>query len=376
VVGGGYIGVEMAENLRHAGLDVTIVEFADHVIAPLDFDMAADVHNHLRLKGVTLMLGAGVTAIKEDGMSLRVSTSNGDVMTDMVILSVGVRPESALASDAGLAVNQRGAVVTNEHMQTSNPDVYAVGDVTEIVDFITKDKGYIPLAGPANKQARAVADHICGNPTVYTGTQGTGILRCFDLTIGTTGMTEARAKQLGIDYEKSYTYSSSHASYYPGATSMSIKIVFRRDTGLLLGAQIVGYDGVDKRIDVLATAIRAGMSVYDLTTLELAYAPPYSSAKDPVNMAGYVAENILTGKIKMFQWDQVNDLPRDGSVTLLDIRPTVSFENGAIEGFINIPEEQLRDHLDQLDPSKPIYMLCQMGLKGYSSSSNAQSKRV
>mgnify|MGYP000865092646 CR=1 FL=1 len=367
VVGGGYIGVEMAENLHNAGLDVTIVEFADHVIAPLDFDMASDVHNHLRQKGIALILGDGVTGIKEEGKGLLVSLGKGKVInSDMVIMSIGVRPESSLASHAGLALNQRGAIIVNEHMQTSHPDIYAVGDAVEIMDFITKGKGYIPLAGPANKQARIAADHILGIPSKYTGTQGTGILKCFDLTIGTTGITEARAKQLGIDYEKSYTYSASHASYYPGAVNMSVKIIYRRDNGLLLGAQIVGYEGSDKRIDVIATAIRGGMTVYDLTNLELAYAPPYSSAKDPVNMAGYVAENLLTGKIKTYHWNQVEDLQRDGSVTLLDIRPGVSFGNGSVDGFINIPEEELRNSLERLDPAKPVYVMCQMGLKGYS----------
>ena len=366
VVGGGYIGVEMAENLHNAGLEVTIVEFTDHVIAPLDFDMAAEVHNHIRQKGVNLILGDGVTGITEDGDELSVSLGKGELHCDMVILSVGVRPENRLASEAGLALNQRGAIIVNEHMQTSNPDVYAVGDVTEITDYITKDKGYIPLAGPANKQARIAADHICGIDSSYKGTQGTGILKCFDLTIGTVGITEAHAKVLGTDYEKCYTYSPSHASYYPGATNMSIKLVFRKDNGVILGAQIIGYDGVDKRLDVIAAAIRTGMTVYDLTELELAYAPPYSSAKDPVNIAGYVAENILTGKVRMFQWDQVNELPRDGSVTLLDVRPKVTFENGSVDGFINIPEEDLRNSLDRIDPAKPVYVICQMGLKGYS----------
>jgi NADPH-dependent 2,4-dienoyl-CoA reductase/sulfur reductase-like enzyme/peroxiredoxin family protein/TusA-related sulfurtransferase/rhodanese-related sulfurtransferase len=382
VVGGGYIGIEMAENLHRAGLEVTVVEFLDHVIAPLDFDMAAEVHNHIRQKGVSLMLETGVTGIYEDGEELRVSLRKKDapideakdvaadkiedILTDMVILSVGVYPENALALQAGLATNARGAVITNEHQQTSNPDIYAVGDVTEIVDYITKDKGYIPLAGPANKQARIAADHICGISSPYKGTQGTGILRVFDLTVGTVGLTEARIKQLNIDYEKSYTWSASHASYYPGATNMTIKLLYKKEDGAILGAQIVGYDGVDKRIDVLATAIRANMTVYDLTELELAYAPPYSSAKDPVNMAGYVAENTLTGKVKFFHWDQVNDLPRDGSVTLLDIRAEESYKNGSIEGFINIPEEALRDSLGRLDPAKPVYVMCQIGLKGYS----------
>ncbi|GAB1476837.1 CoA-disulfide reductase [Bacillota bacterium] len=365
VVGGGYIGIEMAENLHGAGLDVTVVEFLNHVIAPLDFDMAADVHNHIRQKGVKLMLETGVTGVYEDGEDLRVTLGEEEVRTDMVILSVGVRPENALALQAGLAVNERGAVITNESQQTSNPDIYAVGDVTEVVDYITKGKCYVPLAGPANKQARIAADHICGMPSTYKGTQGTGILRVFDLTVGTVGLTEERVKQLGIEYEKAYTWSSSHASYYPGAVNMSMKLIFKKEDGGILGAQIVGYDGVDKRIDVIATAIRGNMTVYDLTELELAYAPPYSSAKDPVNMIGYVAENILRGKVKFFQWDQLEDLPRDGSVTLLDIRPKVNFDNESIEGFIHMPEGEVRNNLHLLDPAKPVYIICQIGLKGY-----------
>lgn len=365
VVGGGYIGIEMAENLHSAGLDVTVVEFLNHVIAPLDFDMAADVHNHIRQKGVKLMLETGVTGIYEDGTDLRVTLGEQEVRTDMVILSVGVRPENALALQAGLAVNERGAVIINENQQTSNPDIYAAGDVTEVVDYITKGKCYVPLAGPANKQARIAADHICGIPSTYKGTQGTGILRVFDLTVGTVGLTEARIKQLGIDYEKAYTWSASHASYYPGAVNMSIKLLFKKEDGAILGAQIVGYDGVDKRIDVIATAIRGNMTVFDLTELELAYAPPYSSAKDPVNMVGYVAENILRGKVKFFQWDEVAHLPKDGSVTLLDIRPKVNFDNESIEGFINIPEGEVRNNLHLLDPAKPVYIICQIGLKGY-----------
>lgn len=388
VVGGGYIGIEMAENLNRAGLEVTVVEFLDHVIAPLDFDMAAEVHNHIRHKGVRLMLETAVTGIYEEEGDLRVtisrknagtdaksngrtesngivSDSSEEIRTDMVIFSVGVYPENALAVQAGLAMNARGAIIANEHQQTSNPDIYAVGDVTEIVDYITKDKGYIPLAGPANKQARVAADHICGIPSAYKGTQGTGILRVFDLTVATVGLTEVRIKQMNIDYERSYVWASSHASYYPGATNMTIKLLYKKEDGRILGAQIVGYDGVDKRIDVLATAIRANMTVYDLTELELAYAPPYSSAKDPVNMAGYVAENTLKGRVKFFHWDQVNDLPRDGSFTLLDIRAEENFKNGSIEGFINIPEEALRDNLHRLDPSKPVYIMCQIGLKGY-----------
>lgn len=365
VVGGGYIGVEMAENLHQAGLQVTVVELADHVIAPLDYEMACDVHNHIRSKGAKLVLGDGVKAITADRNSLKVTLSNSDLYCDMVVMSVGVRPESTLAKEAGLTVNNRGAIVVNANMQTSSPDIYAVGDAIEITDFVTGEKGYIPLAGPANKQGRIAADNIAGINSTYRNTQGSGILKVFDLTVATTGITERTAKQLGLNYEKSYTYSASHASYYPGAVNMSVKIIFEKDGGKLLGAQIVGYDGVDKRVDVLATAIRAGFTIYDLTNLELCYAPPFSSAKDPVNMAGYVGENMLTNKTKIFHWDQVNDLPRDGSVTLLDIRTKMEYENGFIDGAINIPVDELRANLSKLDKSKPVYAICQVGLRGH-----------
>ncbi len=365
VVGGGYIGVEMAENLAHAGLKVTIVEFADHVIAPLDYDMACDVHNHIREKGVRLILKDGVKAIAPEGETLRVTLGNDTLTADMVVLSVGVRPESILAKEAGLAVNPRGAIVVDERMRTSDENIYAVGDAVEITDLVTGTKGYIPLAGPANKQGRIAADNICGIESHYGGTQGTGILKCFDLTVATTGITEAKAKAEGISYEKSFTYSASHASYYPGAVNMSVKLLFEKPTGRILGAQIVGYDGVDKRIDVIATAMRAGLTVFDLTKLELAYAPPFSSAKDPVNMAGFVAENILTGKVKAVHWHDVATLPRDGSVTLLDVRTVPEYENGHIDGFINIPLDELRERLGELDKNKPVYATCQVGLRGY-----------
>ncbi len=365
VVGGGYIGIEMADNLHAAGISVTVVEFADHVIAPLDYDMACDVHNHIRSKGVNLILQEAVKEIQKDGEKLKVILGSSEIITDMVIMSVGVRPESSLAKMAGLNVNQRGAIMVNDHMQTNNENIYAVGDAIEIKDFITGEAGFIPLAGPANKQGRIAADNICGIDSIYEGTQGTGILKCFDLTIANTGINEAKAKQLNLNYEKSFTYSASHASYYPGAVNMSIKIIFDKDNGKLLGAQVVGYDGADKRIDVLATAIRAGMTVYDLTKLELAYAPPFSSAKDPVNMAGFVAENILKNRSKIFQWHEVKNLPHDGSVTLLDIRTKLEYDNGTIDGFTHISLDELRDNLSQLDINKPVYVTCQIGLRGY-----------
>jgi NADPH-dependent 2,4-dienoyl-CoA reductase/sulfur reductase-like enzyme/peroxiredoxin family protein/rhodanese-related sulfurtransferase/TusA-related sulfurtransferase len=365
IVGGGYIGVEMADNLHAAGLKVTIVEFADHVIAPIDYDMACEVHNHIRSKGVNLILKDGVKEIRDQGEQLKVILGNGEIITDMVIMSVGVRPESTLAKEAGLEVSPKGAIIVNANMQTSNRDIYAVGDAIQIKDFVTGDDGYIPLAGPANKQGRIAAENIVGISSTYKGTQGTGILKCFDLTIANTGITEARAKELNLNYEKSFTYSASHASYYPGAVNMSIKLIFDKDSGKILGAQIVGYEGTDKRLDVIATAIRAGMTIYDLTELELAYAPPFSSAKDPVNMAVFVAENIMTGKVKNFHWNEVKDLPRDGSVSLLDVRTNMEYENGSIDGFMNIPLDDLREKLHILDKSKPVYVTCQIGLRGY-----------
>lgn len=364
VVGGGYIGVEMAENLHEAGIDVTIVEFAPHVIASIDYDMACDVHNHIRQKGVKLILNDGVKEIKDENRELRVVLGNAEIDTDMVILAVGVYPEGKLAKEAGLATNKRGAILVDEHMRTDDKDIYAVGDVIEIVDFVTNQKGYVPLAGPANKQGRIAADNICDIPSKYDGTQGTGILKCFDLTVATTGITEDRAKALKLPYEKSYTYSASHATYYPGAVFMSVKTIFDTTNGRLLGAQIIGYEGADKRIDVLATAIRANMTMYDLTKLELAYAPPFSSAKDPVNMAGFVAENILTKKVKIFHWHDVKNLNKD-EVVLLDVRTEMEYVNNMIDGFINIPVDDLRKNLHRIDKSKKIYISCQIGLRGY-----------
>ena len=366
VVGGGYIGVEMAENLKNAGVAVTIVELADHVIAPLDYDMACDVHRYLKEKGVGLILKNGLQAIKEEGGKLKLTLSDGEIETDMVIMAVGVRPDTALAKDAGLELNKRGAIVVNEHMLTSVPDIYAVGDAVEVTDFVTGEKAYIPLAGPANKQGRIAADNICGIPTTYKNTLGSAVLKIFDMTVATTGVNERAAKAAGLDYDKVYTYSNSHASYYPGSTGMSIKTLYEKGTGKILGAQIVGFDGVDKRCDVLATAIRAGMTAKDLTELELCYAPPFGSAKDPVNFVGYVIENTLAGRVKNFFWDDVAKLPRDGSVTLLDVRTDLERENGQyIEGFIHIPVDELRARAGELDKSKPVYIHCRTGLRSY-----------
>ncbi|MCL2563519.1 MAG: FAD-dependent oxidoreductase [Oscillospiraceae bacterium] len=337
VIGGGYIGVEMAENLHTAGLQVTLIEMQDQIIAPLDYDMACDVHRYLERKGVRLILENGVQSIADSGDTLTVTLNDGKLQADMLIMAIGVRPESSLAKASGLAVSERGSIVVSEQMQTSDPDIFAVGDAVEVTDFVTGQKGFVPLAGPANKQGRIAADVICGLNSRYTGTQGSAILKVFDMTAATTGINEKTAKRLGLDYEKSFIYSMSHASYYPGATSMLIKTIFAPSTGKILGAQIVGFEGADKRCDVFATAIRAGMTAFDLTRLELCYAPPYSSAKDPVNMAGYVIENILTGKVKTFYWHDVETLPLD----------------------------ELRSRTGELDQTKPIYATCQSGLRSY-----------
>ena len=365
VVGGGYIGVEMAENLKNAGLDVTVIELSDHLIAPLDFDMAADVHAYLRNNGVKLILGNGVREIKEAANGLSVTLERGSVNADMLIMSVGVRPETALAKDCGILCNRRGSIIADSHMKTNVTDIYAIGDAVEVKDFITGNPAFIPLAGPANKQGRIAADNICGLDSEYTGTQGSAVLKIFDMTVATTGLNEKSATAAGIDYNKTYIYSGSHASYYPGAVNMSVKALWDKATHKLLGAQIVGFDGVDKRMDVLATAIRFGAKITDLTKLELCYAPPFGSAKDPVNMLGFVAENVITGKIKQFFPEDVAGLPRDGSVTLLDTRTATEVSRGHIDGFINIPLDSLREHIDEIPKDKPVYVHCHSGLRSY-----------
>ena len=361
VIGGGYIGVEMAENLVEAGLKVAIVELADHLIAPHDFDMAADVHRYIKSKGVYLHLNNGVKAINGNTVVLQ----NGEITADMIILSVGVRPETAIAKDCGIELNGRGSIVVNNKMQTNIPNIYAVGDAVEVEDFITKKPAFIPLAGPANKQGRIAADNIAGYESVYTGTQGSAVLKLFDMTVATTGLNEKTAGLAGVDYDKTYTYSASHATYYPGAAQMSIKALWDKRTLKIIGAQIVGFDGVDKRMDVLATAIRFGAKITDLTTLELCYAPPFGSAKDPVNMLGFVAENIVSGKLKQFFWHDVENLPRDGSVFLLDTRTPFEVMQGKIDGFVNIPLDSLRQRINEIPKDRPVYVHCHSGLRSY-----------
>lgn len=376
VVGGGYIGVEMAENLAQAGLNVSIVELSDHLIASLDFDMAADVHRYIKNKGIKLYLQNGVTAIRGRTVVLQ----NGELSADMIIMSVGVRPNTAIAKACGIRVNNRGSIIVDSNMRTNFPNIYAVGDAVEVQNFITESPAFIPLAGPANKQGRIAADNIAadniaadnvaadnvaGGGSVYTGTQGSAVLKLFDMTVATTGLNEKAAKEAAIEYDKTYTYSGSHASYYPGAENMSIKVLWDKKTHKILGAQIVGFDGVDKRMDVLATAIRLGAKVTDLSRLELCYAPPFGSAKDPVNMVGFVAENVISGKVKQFFWHDVQSLPHDGSVTLLDVRTKTETARGMIDGFINIPLDSLRENLGSIPKDRPVYVHCHSGLRSY-----------
>ncbi|MCL2834252.1 MAG: FAD-dependent oxidoreductase [Treponema sp.] len=365
VIGGGFIGIEMAENLCEAGLKTSIVEMADQIITPLDIDIVCEVQNHLREKGVSLYLNNGFKKIIETDSGLTVELQSGSINADMVILAIGVKPESKLARDAGLNVNSRGGIMADKHMRTSDPDIFAAGDAAEIIDFVTGEPAMVPLAGPANKQGRIAADNICGITSEYHGTQGSAVIKVFDMTVAFTGINEKTAKRLKLNYDKIFLWLGGHAGYYPGSRSMSIKVIFEKDNGKILGAQIAGFDGVDKRADVIAVAIRAGMTAKDLCSLELCYAPPYSSAKDPVNMAGFVIENILTGRIKNFHWHEVDSLPRDGTATLLDVRNPDEYGAGHIDGFMNIPLDTLRQNTGALDKSRPVYVCCLSGMRSY-----------
>jgi CoA-disulfide reductase len=366
VVGGGFIGIEMAENLVERGLKVTVVELAKQVMAPLDYEMAAYVHQHLKFKGVELYLSDGVKGFEKiDEKTTAVHLQSGkELRTNLIIFGVGVKPESTLASGAGLDTGIRGAIQVDSHLQTNDPDIFAIGDAIEIKDFVTNIPAHIPLAGPANKQGRIVANNICGIDSIYKGTQGTSIAKIFNLVIATTGDNEKILKKFNIPYQKSYTQNSSHAGYYPGAVPMSIKLLFSPDDGKILGAQIVGYEGVDKRIDVLATALRANMTVYDLEELELAYAPPFSSAKDPVNIAGFVAANILKGDMKAIYWDEIDNLDTT-QITLLDVREEIEFKLGKIEGTTHIPLHELRTRYEEIPKEKDVIIYCQAGQRGY-----------
>ena len=365
VVGGGFIGLEMAENLYDLGIQVDVVEMANQVMAPLDFSMAAIVHRQLTDKGVGLHLEDGVSRFEEKDGGVTVHLRSGkQIATDMVLLSIGVRPETKLAKDAGLAIGERGGIAVNDYMQTSDADIYALGDAVEVRHLVTGQPALIPLAGPANKQGRIVADNIVfGNKKKYPGSIGTSIAKVFDLTVAAAGANAKLLQRNNIPYISSYTHGASHAGYYPGAVPLSIKILFAPENGKLLGTQIVGFNGVDKRIEMLAQVIQRGGTVHDLAELEHAYAPPYSSAKDPVNMAGFVAENILNKKSRIIQWRELAELPAD--TIRIDVRTHDEYKLGTIPGFINIPVDELREHLDELPKEKPIVVTCAVGLRGY-----------
>ena len=366
VAGGGYIGLEMAENLVFRGIRTTVVERLDQVMTPLDPDMAGFVHDHLREKNVELILGDGIASFEEENGRMVVCTENGRrFVCDMGILSVGIRPETRLAVDAGLTIGETGAIAVDSTMRTSDPDIYAVGDAVEVSDFVSGRKTLIPLAGPANKQGRIAADNVMNRPAVFPGSLGTGIVKIFDLTCAQTGLNEKTAARRNIACRVSHTHSGSHAGYYPGAQTVSIKLVFAPNDGTILGAQVVGRDGVDKRIDVIATAMYARMSVFDLQHLELAYAPPYGSAKDPVNIAGYAASNLMKNDVENIHVHELAGLDPDEYI-LLDLRTKIERKlSGTIEGALQIPIDDLRDRIGELDRQKTYIAYCAVGYRAY-----------
>ena len=366
MVGGGFIGVELAENLRELGMDVTVVELSKQLMSPFDADMASFIHAEVRKHGVKLALGYTVEGFEEkDGGVDVLLKDEAPLHADMVVLAIGVTPDTQLAKEAGLELGIKGSIVVNDRMETSVPDIYAVGDAVQVKHYVTGEDALIALAGPANKQGRIAADNICGGDSRYLGSQGSSVIKVFDMTAATTGINETNAKKLGLDVDKVILSPMSHAGYYPGGKLMTMKVVFEKETYRLLGAQIVGYEGVDKRIDVLATAIHAGLKAPQLKDLELAYAPPYSSAKDPVNMAGFMIDNITRGILRQWHLEDETRLPRDGSVTLLDTRTADEYRRGHIEGFKNIPVDELRDRLDEVERGKAVYVICQSGLRSY-----------
>ena len=366
LAGGGFISLELAENLRELGMEVTIVQRPKQLMTPFDPDMAAFMHGEVRRHGVRLALGRTVEGFAERDGGVDVLLKDADPLhADMVVLAIGVAPDTALAKAAGLELGLKDSIAVNDRMETSVPDIYAVGDAVQVKHFVTGQDAVISLAGPANKQGRIAADNICGGDSRYQGSQGSSVIKVFGMTAAATGVNETAAKQAGLDADAVVLSPMSHAGYYPGGKLMTMKAVFEKGTFRLLGAQIVGYEGVDKRIDVLATAIRAGMTAVQLKDLDLAYAPPYSSAKDPVNMAGFMVENLAKGVVKQFRAEDVKDLPRDGSVTLLDVRTPREYAGGHIEGFRNIPVDELRERLGEIEPGKPAYVICQSGLRSY-----------
>ena len=366
LAGGGFIGLELAENLKELGMGVTIVQRPKQLMNPFDADMASLIHSEMRKYGVKLALGHTVEGFEEKDGGIDVLLKDEmPLHADMVVLAIGVTPDTYLAKEAGLELGIKGSIVVNDRMETSVPDIYAAGDAVQVKHSVTGQEALISLAGPANKQGRIIADNICGGDSRYPGSQGSSVIKVFDMTAATTGINEANARKAGLDVDTVILSPMSHAGYYPGGKVMTMKVVFEKETYRLLGAQIVGYEGVDKRIDVLATAIHAGMKATELKDLDLAYAPPYSSAKDPVNMAGFMIDNISKGTLKQWHLEDVDLLPRDGSVTLLDVRTVKEYGNGHIEGFKNIPVDELRERLNEIEKDKPVYVICQSGLRSY-----------
>ncbi|KLV08834.1 CoA-disulfide reductase [Photobacterium aquae] len=374
VVGGGFIGLEMMEAFHQLGINTTLIEMADQVMTPVDREMAGFAHAEIRDKGVDLKLGTALTAVEyqisdqdsqpDNTGHLSLTLSNGETLiTDILIMAVGVRPETKLAQDAGLQIGELGGIYTNDMMQTSDPAIYAVGDAVEEKDFVTGAQTLVPLAGPANRQGRMAADNMLGRSETYQGTQGTAICKIFDLAVASTGKNEKQLKRDGIAYEKVYVHTASHASYYPGAETVSFKMLFDPQSGKIFGAQAVGKDGVDKRIDVMAVAQRAGMTVEQLQHLELTYAPPYGSAKDVINQAAFVATNIIKGDSTPIHFDEIDKL--NDNQLLLDVRNPGELKNmGFIDGAINIPVDQLRQCMDELPKDKEIIIYCAVGLRG------------
>jgi CoA-disulfide reductase len=365
VIGGGFIGLEMAENLQARGLNTTIIEMSNQVMAPLDFEMAAILHEHIFNKGVNLILEDGVKSFaKKENKTMITLQSGEQIQADLTIMAIGVKPEIKLAKEAGLTIGDLGGIKVNDKLQTSDPNIYAVGDAVEVKNLITGQAALIPLAGPANKQGRIVADVIAGRDSRYKGTQGTSIAKVFDLAAATTGVNEKMLIKIGMPYEVSFTHSNSHASYYPGSTRVSVKLIFTKNDGRILGAQIVGSQGVDKRIDDIAGVIRRQGTIYDLQELELAYAPPFSSAKDPVNMAGYVAENIIVGDVRTIHWHELIKIQAK-DVCVVDVRTEEERKGKFIPGSIHIPIDDLRGRLSELPQDKDIVVYCEIGLRGY-----------
>jgi len=364
IAGGGFIGLELAENMHSLGMDVTIVQRPKQLMNPFDSDMASFIHAEVRRHKINLALGHSVKGVKQDVEGMTVILEDAaPIHADMVVLAIGVVPDNNLARTAGLELGIKGSIVVNDRMETNVPDIYAVGDAVQVKNFVTRENAHIALAGPANKQGRIAADNICGKDSRYNGSQGSSVIKVFDITAAATGINETTAKLSGIDSDKVVLSPMSHAGYYPGGKMMTMKVVFEKGTYRLLGAQIVGYDGVDKRIDVLAAAIRAGMSAVDLKELDLAYAPPYSSAKDPVNMAGFMIENIKDGVLKQWHLEDLQTLPKDA--VLLDARTPAEYALGNVPGFVNIPVDELRERIGEIEKGKRVYVMCQSGLRSY-----------